>query len=78
MTKFFTTERRKWLYNIAAAVLVILAGYGFVTAAESDNYLRLAEALLNTGGVVAVAVARNNLTPDKAEDTTEQRTPKHG
>lgn len=70
MPKYLTSERRKWIYNIAIAILLILAGYGFIDSTETDNYTRLIEAVLNIGGVVAVSVARANVTPDKQEETT--------
>lgn len=68
MHTFFTESRRKWLYNIAIAVLAILAGYGFIGMAETENYTRLIEAFLNVGGLVAVTVARANVTPDKSQE----------
>lgn len=60
---------RQWLYGVLVAVFAVLAGYGFVTAEESQNYLNLVTAFLNLGGAGAFALAANKAKPagtDKA------------
>lgn len=54
---------RQWLYGIAAALLVLLGGYGFFTAEEQQNILSLVTAVLNLGGVVALSLVGVNVRP---------------
>ena len=54
---------RKWIYGILAASLVVLGGYGFVTAEQSDNWLKLAEAALNLVPAAALSLAAAKAKP---------------
>ena len=54
---------RKWIYGIIAAGLVVLGGYGFVTAEQSDNWLKLAEAALNLVPAAALSLAAAKAKP---------------
>lgn len=53
-------KTRQWIYGIAAAVLVLLGGYGIFTAEEQQNILALVTAVLNLGGAAALGLARAN------------------
>lgn len=63
---------RQWLYGVLVAVFAVLAGYGFITAEESQNYLNLVTAFLNLGGAGAFALAANKAKPAES-DTVEPR-----
>ena len=53
-----TEPGRKWLYTIAAAVLVVVAGYFSIDAATQEAWLSLVAAVLNIGGAGALTYAR--------------------
>lgn len=59
---------RQWLYGIAAAVLVLLGGYGIFSAEEQQNILSLITSILNLGGAAALSLAGANARPS-AHDT---------
>lgn len=65
MKHTFTPETRKWLYGIATAVLVVLGGYGIVSAEEQGNYATLVAAVLNIGGAGVTALAARNVDPEE-------------
>lgn len=54
---------RRWLYGIATAVLVILGGYGIISAQEQENFTQLVVALLNIGGAGVTLLAERNTNP---------------
>lgn len=56
-----TEQGRRWLYSIAAAVLVIVAGYLGLSAAEQESWLNLVSAVLNVGGAAALGYARKRV-----------------
>lgn len=59
---------RQWIYGIAAAVLVLLAGYGFITAEEQDNILNVVTAVLNLAGSSAFVLAGANARPSERDE----------
>lgn len=61
---------RQWIYGIAAAVLVLLAGYGFVTAEEQQNILNVIMAVLNLAGSGAFVLAGANARPSERDEET--------
>lgn len=54
---------RQWMYRVATAVLVVLAGAGVIGAVEQENFGLLAAAVLNVGGGVVTAIASANTKP---------------
>lgn len=54
---------RRWLYGIATAVLVILGGYGIISAQEQENFSQLIIAILNLGGAGVTFLAERNTHP---------------
>ena len=56
-----TEAGRRWLYSIAAAVLVVVAGYMGLSAAEQESWLSLVSAVLNVGGAAALGYARKKV-----------------
>lgn len=65
-------KARQWLYGVAAAVMVLLGGYGIFSAEEQQNILSLITAVLNLGGAAAFGLAANKSQPANT-DTTEHR-----
>ena len=59
---------RKWIYGILAASFVVLGGYGFVTAEQSDNWLKLAEAALNLVPAAALTLAAAKAKPASSDN----------
>ena len=52
------------IYNVAACVLALAGIYGLVTAAESEHWLNLVQALITFTGMAVSVLARRYLTPD--------------
>lgn len=50
--KFFDIKTRKWIYNIAIAVIALLVGYGVVTQELATLWLALVGAV--------IGIARSN------------------
>ena len=73
MSIFQDYKFRQWLYGIAAAVLVLLGGYGFFTAEEQQNILTLITAILNLGGAAALSLAGANARPSAQDGVVEHR-----
>lgn len=69
---------RQWLYGVLAAVLVVLAGYGFLTAEEQENILNLVMAILNLGGSAGFVLASVNARPSKHDDEANEYRGKYG
>lgn len=48
---------RRYIYSVVTALMALLVGYGIVTAAESQLWLGLGQAVLGlaTGGATALA-----------------------
>lgn len=59
--RFWTAERRAWLYKVAVAAVPLLVAIGIVTGDLAQLILNVAAALL---GVGAGGMALTNLTPD--------------
>lgn len=59
---------RKWIYGILAAGFVVLGGYGFVTAEQSDSWLKLAEAALNLVPAAAFVLAAKKSQPASSDN----------
>lgn len=63
--KLFTIETRKWIYNIAIAVLGLLVGYGILTQELAALWLILAGAVI---GIARVNTGAAGVEPKRAED----------
>ena len=63
---------RQWIYGVAAAVLVLLAGYGFFTAEEQENILNVIVAVLNLGGSAGFVLAGANARPSERDDVAQR------
>lgn len=63
-----TPARRSAIYSAAAAILTVLGVYGIVTAAQADQWLRLADSILTLAAAAAPLVARRHITPDKKDE----------
>lgn len=60
-TKFWTAERRAWLYKVAVAAVPMFVAIGIVTGDLAQLILNVIAAIL---GVGAGGMALTNLTPD--------------
>lgn len=61
---WFTLERRGWLYRVATALALLLAGYGVVSDTDLPLWLGLAGAVLGTGTASAYSPVKRG-----ADDT---------
>lgn len=52
---------RRWLYAVAAAILVVVAGYLGLSAGDQESWLNLIGAVLNIGGAGALTYARQKV-----------------
>lgn len=52
---------RRWLYTVAAAILVVVAGYLGLSAGDQESWLNLVGAVLNIGGAGALTYARKKV-----------------
>lgn len=59
--KWWTAERRAWIYKIAVALVPLCVSIGIVTGEEAQLVLNVIAALL---GVGASGMALANVTPD--------------
>lgn len=57
-----TADGRRYLYAVAAAVLVVVAGYLGLDAAQRESILSLVGAVLNIGGAAATTYAITKTT----------------
>lgn len=57
----FTSAGRRWLYSIAAALLVVVGGYLGIDAAQQESWLSLVGAILNIGGAGALTYANRKV-----------------
>lgn len=48
---------RQWLYGVLSALLVLLTGYGLVSAEHKENIDAVLTAVLNLGGAAGLALA---------------------
>lgn len=58
----FTAAGRRWLYSIAAALLVVVGGYLGIDAAQQESWLSLVGAILNIGGAGALTYANRKVS----------------
>ena len=56
-----TEAGRRWLYGVAAAVLVVVAAYLGISAADQESWLNLVSAVLNVGGAGALTYANKKV-----------------
>jgi hypothetical protein len=61
MDKFWTMQRRSWLYSIMVASVPLLVAVGLLTGDTAQLVLNVVAAVLAVGGG---GLALNNLTPD--------------
>lgn len=59
--KFWTMQRRSWLYGVVVALVPLLVAIGTLTGDTAQLVLNVTAALLAVGGG---SLALNNLTPD--------------
>lgn len=67
---------RQWIYGVAAAVLALLAGYGFFSVEEQQNILDVVAAVLNLAGSGAFVLAGTNARPSEQDEISARG--KHG
>jgi len=61
IAKWWTAERRAWLYKVAVAAVPLLIAVGLVTGDMAQLILNVLAAVL---GVSATGMALTNVTPD--------------
>jgi thiosulfate reductase cytochrome b subunit len=61
MDKFWTMQRRSWLYSIMVALVPLLVAVGLLTGDTAQLVLNVVAAVLAVGGG---SMALGNLTPD--------------
>jgi len=61
MDKFWTMERRAWLYSVMVALVPLLVAVGLLTGDTAQLVLNVIAAVLAVGGG---GMALGNLTPD--------------
>lgn len=59
--RFWTMERRSWLYSIASSAVPLLVAVGFFTEGMAQLVLNVVAAVLAVG---SGSMALSNLTPD--------------
>lgn len=59
--KFWTFDRRKWLYAVMVSLMPILITFGYITGETAGMILSTVGTVLGVGGG---AMALGNLTPD--------------
>lgn len=65
VTKFLedSAHTRKWIYNIAIALLLIVGAIQTNQAIALESWSNLVSVILNLGGVGAMSLARMNVKP---------------
>ena len=63
--KLFDIRTRKWIYNIAIAVIALLVGYGIMTQEIAALWLALAGAVI---GVARTNTGVSGIMPRRAVD----------
>ena len=71
MNKLRDFKFRQWLYGVFAAVLVLLAGYGLITAEEQINILAVLEALLHLAPAAGFGLAASNARPSATDEALQ-------
>jgi hypothetical protein len=61
MDKFWTMQRRAWLYSVMVSLVPLLVAIGFLTGDTAQLVLNVIAAVLAVGGG---SMALGNLTPD--------------
>ena len=61
MDKFWTMQRRAWLYSVMVSLVPLLVAVGFLTGDTAQLVLNVVAAVLAVGGG---SMALGNLTPD--------------
>lgn len=65
----FTSDTRKWIYDVLTVLGPVAVFYGLFTGEEVALWLGVAGTLLQSGGTL---LARKNVSPDPKEPTLVQ------
>jgi hypothetical protein len=65
ISKLFSANTRKWIYDVAMAVIPLLVILGVLNTEVAGQVMLIAAAVLGTGTNL---LARANVTPDNTDD----------